>query len=216
MYGWNCSSINWHLIHGWICPSTIWYLYLKMDLSINRLILRIWILPVCVWIICSSTNWYLNISAHQSINTTDLNTTHMDQSVQQPNDIWTYWRICSSINWRRSVPKLVQGAEVLMYPTAIGSEPQDPTLNSFPHWQRTMQGHSAANLVRITPYPHWDPDQHTTTQILIPEPLLHTVWEHTGQIGSAPLLTTPKANVVRIFLWAVTGLATCGECVPIY
>jgi N-carbamoylputrescine amidase len=43
----------------------------------------------------------------------------------------------------------LQGADVLLYPTAIGSEPQDPTLSSVDHWQRTMQGHSAANMVPV-------------------------------------------------------------------
>jgi len=44
---------------------------------------------------------------------------------------------------------VLQGAEILFYPTAIGSEPQDPTINSRDHWQRTMQGHSAANIVPV-------------------------------------------------------------------
>ena len=43
----------------------------------------------------------------------------------------------------------LKGAEVICYPTAIGSEPQDPTLQSKDHWQRTMQGHSAANLTPV-------------------------------------------------------------------
>ncbi|BCW90685.1 N-carbamoyl-D-amino acid hydrolase [Alphaproteobacteria bacterium SO-S41] len=43
----------------------------------------------------------------------------------------------------------LKGAEVIVYPTAIGSEPQDPTLQSKDHWQRTMQGHSAGNLVPV-------------------------------------------------------------------
>ncbi|WP_426572532.1 N-carbamoylputrescine amidase [Aquihabitans sp. McL0605] len=41
------------------------------------------------------------------------------------------------------------GAEVLLYPTAIGSEPPDPTYDSSGHWQRTMQGHAAANLMPV-------------------------------------------------------------------
>jgi N-carbamoylputrescine amidase len=41
------------------------------------------------------------------------------------------------------------GADVLLYPTTIGSEPQDPTLDSSDHWQRVMQGHSAANVIPI-------------------------------------------------------------------
>jgi N-carbamoylputrescine amidase len=41
------------------------------------------------------------------------------------------------------------GAELIFYPTAIGSEPQDATLDSRDHWQRVMQGHAAANLVPV-------------------------------------------------------------------
>lgn len=43
----------------------------------------------------------------------------------------------------------VMGAELLLYPTAIGSEPQDSSLDSRWHWQRTMQGHAAANVVPL-------------------------------------------------------------------
>jgi len=43
----------------------------------------------------------------------------------------------------------VMGAEVLLYPTAIGSEPQDASLDSRWHWQRTMQGHAAANVMPL-------------------------------------------------------------------
>ena len=43
----------------------------------------------------------------------------------------------------------LKGAEILFYPTAIGSEPQDPTLDSRYHWQRTMQGHAAANVMPL-------------------------------------------------------------------
>ena len=41
------------------------------------------------------------------------------------------------------------GAEVLLYPTAIGSEPPDPSGDSSGHWQRVMQGHAGANLVPL-------------------------------------------------------------------
>jgi len=43
----------------------------------------------------------------------------------------------------------LQGAELLLYPTAIGSEPQDLSIDSQPHWQRTMQGHAAANITPL-------------------------------------------------------------------
>lgn len=37
--------------------------------------------------------------------------------------------------------------QLLFYPTAIGSEPPNPTYNSYPHWARVMQGHAGANMV---------------------------------------------------------------------
>ena len=40
------------------------------------------------------------------------------------------------------------GAEILFYPTAIGSEPVLQT-DSKPHWQRCMQGHAAANIMPV-------------------------------------------------------------------
>ena len=43
----------------------------------------------------------------------------------------------------------LMGADILFYPTAIGSEPQDASLDSRYHWQRTMQGHAAANVMPL-------------------------------------------------------------------
>nr|KYP36112.1 N-carbamoylputrescine amidase [Cajanus cajan] len=42
-----------------------------------------------------------------------------------------------------------QGAEILFYPTAIGSEPQDGSIDCRDHWKRVMQGHARANLVPV-------------------------------------------------------------------
>lgn len=42
----------------------------------------------------------------------------------------------------------LMGAELLLYPTAIGSEPI-LEVDSIPHWQRCMQGHAAANLMPV-------------------------------------------------------------------
>lgn len=41
------------------------------------------------------------------------------------------------------------GAEVLLYPTAIGSEPPAPEWDSSAHWQRVMQGHAGSNLMPV-------------------------------------------------------------------
>ncbi len=43
----------------------------------------------------------------------------------------------------------LMGAELLFYPTAIGSEPNRPEVNSKDHWQLCMQGHAAANIVPV-------------------------------------------------------------------
>jgi N-carbamoylputrescine amidase len=70
--------------------------------------------------------------------------------------VWNtkFGRFGAGICWDQWFPELarclvLEGAEAIFYPTAIGSEPQDPSLDSKEHWQRTMQGHSAANLVPV-------------------------------------------------------------------
>ena len=65
-----------------------------------------------------------------------------------------YAAIGVAICWDQWFPEaarsmVLQGAEVLLYPTAIGSEPGYPTMDSCGHWQRVMQGHSAANCVPV-------------------------------------------------------------------
>ena len=43
----------------------------------------------------------------------------------------------------------LMGAEMIFYPTAIGSEPQDGSIDSKDHWQACMLGHAAANLIPV-------------------------------------------------------------------
>lgn len=43
----------------------------------------------------------------------------------------------------------LKGADCLLYPTAIGSEPQDPSLDSAGRWQRAMQGHAVSNTIPV-------------------------------------------------------------------
>jgi N-carbamoylputrescine amidase len=43
----------------------------------------------------------------------------------------------------------LKGAEILLYPTAIGSEPLNPGYDSSSHWQNVMRGHAAANIVPV-------------------------------------------------------------------
>ncbi len=44
---------------------------------------------------------------------------------------------------------VLAGAQVLFYPTAIGSEPYDAALDTHKRWQRAMQGHAVANAVPV-------------------------------------------------------------------
>jgi N-carbamoylputrescine amidase len=70
--------------------------------------------------------------------------------------VWktAYARVGVGICWDQWYPECaramaLQGAEVLLYPTAIGSEPLNPTAHTRDHWQRTMQGHAAANMMPL-------------------------------------------------------------------
>ncbi|HEY3400955.1 MAG TPA: N-carbamoylputrescine amidase [Geothrix sp.] len=44
---------------------------------------------------------------------------------------------------------MLQGAEVLFYPTAIGTEPENPELDTKDLWQRAMIGHAVSNVVPV-------------------------------------------------------------------
>jgi N-carbamoylputrescine amidase len=63
-------------------------------------------------------------------------------------------RIGAAICWDQWFPEAarilaLRGAEVICYPTAIGSEPHDPSIDSRDHWRRVMQGHAAANMIPV-------------------------------------------------------------------
>lgn len=65
-----------------------------------------------------------------------------------------YGRIGCGVCWDQWFPEAarimaLKGAELLLYPTAIGSEPQEPDMDSREHWQTCMQGHAAANLIPV-------------------------------------------------------------------
>jgi N-carbamoylputrescine amidase len=65
-----------------------------------------------------------------------------------------FGRIGVGICWDQWFPECARsmalmGADLLLYPTAIGSEPYDASIDSCQHWQRTQQGHSAANVIPV-------------------------------------------------------------------
>jgi N-carbamoylputrescine amidase len=65
-----------------------------------------------------------------------------------------YGKIGIGVCWDQWYPEAARcmallGAELLFYPTAIGSEPQDGSIDSKDHWQACMLGHAAANLIPV-------------------------------------------------------------------
>jgi N-carbamoylputrescine amidase len=65
-----------------------------------------------------------------------------------------FGRLGVGICWDQWYPEAaramaLQGAEVLFYPTAIGSEPHDSALDTRDPWRRVMQGHAVANVIPV-------------------------------------------------------------------
>lgn len=63
-------------------------------------------------------------------------------------------RVGVGICWDQWFPEaarsmMLMGADVLLYPTAIGAEPQDASLDTAARWRRAMVGHAAANVVPV-------------------------------------------------------------------
>ncbi len=70
--------------------------------------------------------------------------------------VWdtAHGRIGVGICWDQWFPEAARamalmGAEVLFYPTAIGSEPHDATLDTRDPWRRAMQGHAVSNVIPV-------------------------------------------------------------------
>jgi N-carbamoylputrescine amidase len=70
--------------------------------------------------------------------------------------VWdtAFGRIGVGICWDQWFPECARamalmGAEMLLYPTAIGSEPPSPGYDSQPHWEMVMRGHAAANILPV-------------------------------------------------------------------
>lgn len=70
--------------------------------------------------------------------------------------VWNtrYGSIGIGICWDQWFPEcaramVLDGADLLLYPTAIGSEPEEPEFDTSAMWQRVMQGHSVANIIPV-------------------------------------------------------------------
>ena len=75
------------------------------------------------------------------------------------NDGFKVWDVCGTrigvgICWDQWYPEsarvmALMGAELLLYPTAIGSEPYDAEFDTSRMWQRAMQGHAVSNCMPV-------------------------------------------------------------------
>jgi N-carbamoylputrescine amidase len=85
---------------------------------------------------------------------------YMEKYYFRPGDtgfkVWdtAFGRIGVGICWDQWFPECaramaIQGAQVLFYPTAIGSEPHDASLDTRDPWRRAMQGHAVSNVIPV-------------------------------------------------------------------
>ena len=85
---------------------------------------------------------------------------YMEKFYFRPGDtgfkVWDtrFGKVGVGICWDQWFPEAARsmtmlGAEVLLYPTAIGSEPHDDSLDTAARWQRAMQGHAVSNVITV-------------------------------------------------------------------
>jgi N-carbamoylputrescine amidase len=85
---------------------------------------------------------------------------YMEKYYFRPGDtgfkVWDtkFGRIGVGICWDQWFPECARamalmGAQVLFYPTAIGSEPHDATLDTRDPWRRAMCGHAVSNVIPV-------------------------------------------------------------------
>jgi N-carbamoylputrescine amidase len=86
--------------------------------------------------------------------------------------VWNtqHGRVGVGICWDQWFPEAARamalaGAQCIIYPTAIGSEPADPSWDSSRHWQRVMQGHAAANIIPVMAANRVGYEKGSTTEI---------------------------------------------------
>lgn len=153
------------------------YLQLAMPLTDNPAIARFRevaaelqvVLPICVYEKAGQSrfNTVVMIDADGQVKPNRYRKSHIpdgpgysEKFYFSPGDtgfqVWDtrYGRIGLGICWDQWFPETARslalmGAELILYPTAIGSEPHDSSIDSCGHWQRTQQGHAAANITPV-------------------------------------------------------------------
>jgi len=126
--------------------------------------------------------------------------------------VWdtAFGRIGVGICWDQWFPECARvmalmGAEMLLYPTAIGSEPPAPGHDSQPHWEMAMRGHAAANILPVVA-------SHRIGTEVAPEGREVTFYgssfiaDHTGQLATKAGRTGEEVLVHRFDLDGIAAL----------
>lgn len=126
--------------------------------------------------------------------------------------VWdtAFGRIGVGICWDQWFPECarsmaLQGAEMLLYPTAIGSEPPAPGYDSQPHWEICMRGHAGANIMPVIA------SNRIGTEVA-PEGTSVTFYgssfisDHTGQLVAKASRDTEEVLVATFDLDAIAAL----------
>ncbi|MGE7959786.1 N-carbamoylputrescine amidase [Pseudomonas sp. NPDC089530] len=125
--------------------------------------------------------------------------------------VWdtAFGRIGVGICWDQWFPETARclalmGAEVLLYPTAIGSEPGATGLDSRDHWQTAQRGHAAANILPVIAANRVGEEVATTD----PELRMRFygssfITDHKGQLLAEADRDTPGVLVQRLDLGAM-------------
>jgi N-carbamoylputrescine amidase len=124
-----------------------------------------------------------------------------------------FGRIGVGICWDQWFPEsaramALQGAEILLYPTAIGSEPPPAAaIDSRAHWQRAQQGHAAANLMPLVASNRWGVERSQQD----PERLFLRFYGSSFIAGPTGELLAEAAEEGDAVLLATVDLAECAE-----
>ena len=127
--------------------------------------------------------------------------------------VWNtqHGRVGVGICWDQWFPEAARamalaGAQCIIYPTAIGSEPADPSWDSSRHWQRVMQGHAAANIIPVMAANRVGHEKGSTTEITFYGSSL--IADYTGEIVAEAGRDTEEVISAEFDVAAIEALRT--------
>jgi N-carbamoylputrescine amidase len=127
--------------------------------------------------------------------------------------VWNtqHGRVGVGICWDQWFPEAARamalaGAQCIIYPTAIGSEPADPSWDSSRHWQRVMQGHAAANIIPVMAANRVGHEKGSTTEITFYGSSF--IADHTGEIVAEASRDSEEVISAEFDVAAIEALRT--------